>query len=133
MLNFQKFAYLYDKEVSGNSDLSMNEERLLQSIAGQWFQMKEINVQEVVNLSSVSHATTYKTLKSLKQKNYIVMRQDDVDSRWKYVEPGPSALKYMKQMDDLILRAAIKIKAKKQYRSMVFWFSLGSLATVSSK
>lgn len=120
MLNFQKFAYLYDKEVSGNNDLSMNEERLLQSIAGQWFQMKEINVQEVVsNLSPVSHATTYKTLKSLKQKNYIVMRQDDVDSRWKYVEPGPSALKYMKQMDDLILRAAIKIKAKKQYRSMV--------------
>lgn len=121
MASFQKFSYLYQRELGGRLNLSAAEERLLTRLVGHWYQLNNIPVGKVVSdISETSLATTYKHLKSLKLKKYIVIKQEPDDARVKYVEPGVAAEDFIQKMDHLMSRSHTKTKPKRLYRSMVF-------------
>ena len=84
-------------------ELDSVEERLLNVCASVWFSDMKISVTEIANmLPGTSERTSHRRIKSLLQKNMIVLKTDDKDRRVKYIMPTQLSDKYFKKMEDCL-------------------------------
>ena len=75
------------------------EHSLLDDFAAVWHTGKQITVLEAMHMSNeISPSTVHRRLKSLRAKGMIVLINDSVDSRTKYVCPTDLATQYFDQL-----------------------------------
>ncbi len=75
------------------------EQSLLDSFAAVWHTGKQITVLEAMHMSKeISPSTVHRRLKSLRAKGMIMLINDTIDSRTKYVTPTPLATQCFDQL-----------------------------------
>jgi DNA-binding MarR family transcriptional regulator len=83
------------------------EERILNGLAATWATGTKVTVLEAMELTlNTSPTTVHRRLKSLRQKGLIELREDEVDSRIKYVMPTEIAKTYFDKMGQCLDMAA---------------------------
>lgn len=112
----QDYKKVYERFVnlaieSESSDLlpalELVHRRLLSLLCLEWSNGKKVTVVEAANLlDEVAISTAYKKLKNLRQKGYIKLSLDEVDSRIKYVEPTELAENYFRALGKIMSEAA---------------------------
>jgi DNA-binding MarR family transcriptional regulator len=92
--------------------LSPIEERLLNLLASAWIQDQKITVLKAMQFDTeVSHSTSHRLLKGLRQKNLISLEIDERDNRIKYVMPTDKASDYFKALGSCLERAYDRVAA----------------------
>lgn len=87
----------------GFTDLDPLEERLLNLLATVWHADKKITVLTAMSIcTDVSTTTIHRRLKSLRAKGLIVLVNDEIDTRIKYVTPTNMAFQYFAQLGQCI-------------------------------
>jgi len=90
----------------GFADLDPLEERLLNSLAIVWHADEKITVLKAMSIcNDVSSTTAHRRLKSLRVKGVIVLVNDEVDNRIKYVIPTDVAFQYFAKIGQCIEKA----------------------------
>jgi len=90
----------------GFVDLDTLEERLLNLLATVWHADEKITVLKAMSIcSDVSSTTIYRRLKLLRAKGLIVLVNDEVDNRIKYVTPTQKAFQHFVQIGQLMEEA----------------------------
>ena len=96
-LSYLKFLSLV-QEVRVSSDfkqLSPIEERLLNHLAAVWNTEQKITVLQAMSIDGeISHSTSHRLLKCLRMKQFIMLLNDERDTRVKYVLPTEKANAY---------------------------------------
>ena len=94
-LNLLKTA----RTLPGFVDLDPLEERLLNLFATVWHADQKITVlKAMVICTDVSTTTIHRRLKSLRAKGVIVLVNDEIDTRIKYVTPTKIAFQHFAQL-----------------------------------
>lgn len=94
------------------SEVSPSEERLLNLLATAWSTDQKITVLQAMGVDrDISHSTSHRLLKSLRLKNYIMLINDERDTRVKYVLPTDKTQQYFAHLE-LCLDRAIEHKAE---------------------
>ena len=90
----------------GFADLEPREEHLLNLLGTVWQTDKQITVLQAMGIATdVSVTTVHRRLKSLRQKGFIVLVNDEVDTRIKYVMPTDSAFQYFAEIGQCMKEA----------------------------
>jgi DNA-binding MarR family transcriptional regulator len=96
-LSYLNFLSLV-QEVRASSEfkqLSPIEERLLNHLASVWDTERKITVLQAMGVDlEISHSTSHRLLKCLRLKQFIVLLNDERDTRVKYVLPTEKANAY---------------------------------------
>lgn len=93
--------------IRGLPTLDAVEERVLNGLAATWATGAKVTVLEAMELTADSSPTTvHRRLKSLRQKGLIELREDEADSRVKYVEPTEAAQTYFAKLGQCLDKAA---------------------------
>ena len=106
--DYQKFLNLVHAIRSLPSFPSMDavENSLLERFAAIWHTGKRITVLEAMNMSSdISPSTVHRRLKSLRAKGMLMLVNDTIDSRTKYVMPTELAIQYFDQLGQCMAAA----------------------------
>jgi len=94
-LNLLKTA----RTLPGFIDLDPLEERLLNLLATVWHVDQKITVLKAMSIcTDVSTTTIHRRLKSLRAKGVIVLVNDEIDTRIKYVTPTKIAFQHFAQI-----------------------------------
>lgn len=99
--NYQKFLNLVKaiRSLPTFPGMDAVENSLLEGFAAVWHTGKRITVLEAMNMTpNVSPSTVHRRLKTLRAKGMIVLVNDTVDSRTKYVMPTDLATQYFDQL-----------------------------------
>ena len=87
-------------------ELDSVEERLLNLCAGIWHSDMKVTITEIAKmLPGTSERTTHRRIKTLLDKNMIVLINDKQDRRIKYIQPTTLCEKYFKKLEDCLLAA----------------------------
>jgi DNA-binding MarR family transcriptional regulator len=83
----------------GVAELEMSEEHLLNLLGTVWQAGKQITVLQAMAVTTeVSITTIHRRLKSLRKKGFIILINDLIDTRIKYVMPTDLALRHFTQI-----------------------------------
>ena len=107
-LSYLKFLSLV-QEVRVSSDfkqLSPIEERLLNHLAAVWNTEQKITVLQAMSVDrEISHSTAHRLLKCLRMKQFVMLLNDERDTRVKYVLPTEKANAYFATMGQCLHQA----------------------------
>jgi len=96
------------RELSPFQDLTADEEQLLGQLVVRWHASKRITVAELMqDTSRVSASTIYRRLIGLRDKGLVDLPVDMNDKRSHFVVPTPSAKRYIKHLDQCVLKLSI--------------------------
>ena len=101
-LNLLKTA----RSLPGFIDLDPLEERLLNLLAMAWHAEEKVTVLKAMGICTGASSTTiHRRLKSLRAKGVIVLVNDELDTRIKYVTPTKIAFQYFAQIGQCMEKA----------------------------
>ena len=87
------------RSLPGFDDLDQSEKQLLDLLAMTWHADQQITVLQAMAIcTDISTTTAHRRLKSLRLKGMILLVNDDIDNRVKYVVPTNRAFKYFVQI-----------------------------------
>lgn len=93
------------RELSPLQDLTAEEEKLLGQLTIRWHETDQLTVGEMMgDADLVSSSTVYRRLLCLRDKGFIDLPTDIKDKRVRLVLPATLAKKYMKQLDQCVLK-----------------------------
>lgn len=86
------------------------EQRLVELLATRWCAGENVTVLQAMRIApeSISPSTVHRRLKTLRAKGMLVLAPDDIDTRTKYVRPGPELVKLFEQLDAALMQASKK-------------------------
>lgn len=98
----KKPAALYIKFLAHNAKRQLSnvldpvEQRVIETFAYSWHEKQQIPVVDAMhNVPGLSPSTVHRRLKTLRAKGMLTLVPDAVDTRIKYVHPGPELLKHL--------------------------------------
>lgn len=110
-LSYLKFLSLVEalRDIPSFPLLEPIEERLLNAFASAWHKGRQLTVLEAMAISpSISAATVHRRLKTLREKGYLELETDQVDSRIKYLVPTKLTSQYFNELGEALTRSIAK-------------------------
>ena len=75
------------------------EQRLIETFAHNWHEQRQLTVVDAMhNVPGLSPSTVHRRLKTLRAKGMLQLVPDAVDTRIKYVHPGPQLVTHLEQV-----------------------------------
>lgn len=89
------------REITPFSELTADEERLLEDLAVRWYHAGKVTVGDIMGETERSSPSTiYRRLIGLRDKGVIAMPADENDKRVKLVVPTSTAQEYVRILSD---------------------------------
>lgn len=99
--------FITSKAAQALRSLDPIEQRLVELLATRWHAGENVAVLQAMRIAPnlISPSTVHRRLKTLRAKGMLVLVSDDIDTRTKYVTPGPELVKLFEQLNAALMQA----------------------------
>lgn len=106
-LAYLRFINLVSAIRSILPSLDASEERLLNMVMTAWLQNNAVTVTyAMANTPDLSSATVHRKIQTLMSKEMLIIRLDETDGRFKYLEPTQKAIEYFERLSICMRQAS---------------------------